>query len=40
MMDLELLTITAAEQVLKDKAGSSMKASDKCTGVLQNQIEM
>lgn len=40
MMDLELLTMTAGEQDLRVMVDSSMKASDKCTGVVQNQIEV
>lgn len=38
--DVELLTITAEKQELRVMVASSMKASDKCTGVVQNQIEM
>lgn len=40
MMDLKLLTITAEKQDVRVMADSSVKASDKFTGVVQNQIEM
>lgn len=40
MIDLELLTFAAEEQDLMVMVDSSMKASDKCMGVVQNQIEM
>lgn len=40
MMDLELLTISAVEQDLSVMVGSSMKALDKLTGVVQHQIDM
>lgn len=40
IIDLELLTFALEEQDLRVVVDSSMKASDKCMGVVQNQIEM
>jgi len=40
MIDLDPLTVTAEKQDLRVMVDSSMKASDKCTGAVQNQIQM
>lgn len=39
-MDLKLLTITAEKQDVRVMADIAVKASDKYTGMVQNQIEM